>query len=131
MFNKGNMSKMLKQAQQMQKDIENVQNELDELQINSESGGGLVQVTINGKMELLDLNLKDEILTEEKEIIEDLIISAVNNAISKAQDESQNRMNSVAGGMLGGLKMPGMWLYYDPFKYWKIDWWIFSFSRNW
>ncbi len=108
MFNKGNMSKMLKQAQQMQKDIENVQNELDELQINSESGGGLVQVTINGKMELLDLNLKDEILTEEKEIIEDLIISAVNNAISKAQDESQNRMNSVAGGMLGGLKVPGM-----------------------
>ena len=108
MFNKGNMSKMLKQAQQMQKDIENVQNELDDLQINSESGGGLVQVTINGKMELLDLNLQDEILTEEKEIIEDLIISAVNNAISKAQDESQNRMNSVAGGMLGGLKMPGM-----------------------
>lgn len=108
MFNKGNMSKMLKQAQQMQKDIENVQNELDELQINSESGGGLVQVTINGKMELLGLNLKDEILTEEKEIIEDLIISAVNNAISKAQDESQNRMNSVAGGMLGGLKVPGM-----------------------
>ena len=101
MFNKGNMSKMLKQAQQMQKDIENVQNELDELQINSESGGGLVQVTINGKMEVLDLNLQDEILTEEKEIIEDLIISAVNNAISKAQDESQNRMNSVAGGMLG------------------------------
>ena len=108
MFNKGNMSKMLKQAQQMQKDIENVQNELDGLQINSESGGGLVQVTINGKMELLDLNLQDEILKEEKEIIEDLIISAVNNAISKAQDESQNRMNSVAGGMLGGLKMPGM-----------------------
>ena len=108
MFNKGNMSKMLKQAQQMQKDIENVQNELDELQINSESGGGLVQVTINGKMELLDLNLQDEILTEEKEIIEDLIISAVNNAIYKAQDESQNRMNSVAGGMLGGLKVPGM-----------------------
>ena len=108
MFNKGNMSNMLKQAQQMQKDIENVQNELDGLQINSESGGGLVQVTINGKMELLDLNLQDEILTEEKEIIEDLIISAVNNAISKAQDESQNRMNSVAGGMLGGLKVPGM-----------------------
>ncbi len=108
MFNKGNMSKMLKQAQQMQKDIENVQNELDGLQINSESGGGLVQVTINGKMELLDLNLQDEILKEEKEIIEDLIISAINNAISKAQDESQNRMNSVAGGMLGGLKVPGM-----------------------
>ena len=108
MFNKGNMSKMLKQAQEMQKEIENVQNELDVLQITSESGGGLVKVTINGKMELLELNLQDEVLSEDKEIIEDLIISAINNAITKAQDESQNRMNSVAGGMLGGLKMPGM-----------------------
>ena len=108
MFNKGNMSKMLKQAQQMQKEIETVQNELDDLQINSESGGGLVKATVNGKMELLDLNLQDEILSEDKEIIEDLIISAINNAISKAHDESQNRMNSVAGGMLGGLKMPGI-----------------------
>ena len=108
MFNKGNMSKMLKQAQEMQKEIENVQNELDVLQITSESGGGLVKVTINGKMELLELNLQDEVLSEDKEIIEDLIISAINNAITKAQDESQNRMNSVAGGMLGGLRMPGM-----------------------
>ena len=92
----------------MQKEIENVQNELDVLQITSESGGGLVKVTINGKMELLELNLQDEVLSEDKEIIEDLIISAINNAITKAQDESQNRMNSVAGGMLGGLRMPGM-----------------------
>ena len=57
MFNKGNMSKMLKQAQQMQKQIENVQNELDDLQISGESGGGLINVTVNGKMELLNCNI--------------------------------------------------------------------------
>ena len=104
MFNKGNMSKMLKQAQQVQKQMENVQNELEDLKITGESGGGLVNATVNGKMEILNLNLKDEILKEEKDLIEDLIISAVNNALTKAQDESQTRMNSATGGM----KLPGM-----------------------
>jgi len=107
MFNKGNMAKMLKQAQEVQKQIENVQNELDDLNIEGESGGGMVKATVNGKMELLDLSLQGDILVEEKDIIEDLIISAVNNAMTKAQEESQSRMNSVAGGMLGGMKIPG------------------------
>ena len=104
MFNKGNMSKMLKQAQQMQKQIENVQNELDDLQISGESGGWLINVTVNGKMELLNCTMKDEVLKEDKDLIEDLIISAVNNALSKAQAESQSRMNLATGGM----KLPGM-----------------------
>ena len=108
MFNKGNMSKMLKQAQQVQKQMENVQNELEDLKITGESGGGLVNATVKGKMEILNLNLKDEILKEEKDLIEDLIISAVNNALTKAQDESQTRMNSATGGMLSGMKLPGM-----------------------
>ena len=108
MFNKGNMSKMLKQAQQVQKQMENVQNELEDLKITGESGGGLVNATVNGKMEILNLNLQDEILNEEKDLIEDLFISAVNNALTKAQDESQTRMNSATGGMLSGMKLPGM-----------------------
>ena len=107
MFNKGNMAKMLKQAQEVQKQIENVQNELEDLTIEGESGGGMVKATVNGKMELLDLSLQRDIFEEEKEIIEDLIISAVNNAITNAQEESQDRMNSVAGGMLGSMKIPG------------------------
>jgi|TARA_B100001750_G_scaffold68565_1_gene54693 DNA-binding YbaB/EbfC family protein len=107
MFNKGNMAKMLKQAQEVQKQIENVQNELEDLTIKGESGGGMVKATVNGKMELLDLSLQRGILNEEKDIIEDLIISAVNNAMTKAQEVSQDRMNSVAGGMLGGMKIPG------------------------
>lgn len=108
MFNKGSMTNMLKQAQEVQKQIENVQNELDDLHISGESGGGMVKATVNGKMELLDLSLQDDILEEDKDMIEDLIISAVNNAITKAQDESQSRMNSVTGGMLSGIKIPGM-----------------------
>jgi len=108
MFTKGNMAKMLKQAQDVQKKIENVQSELDDLQINGESGGGLVKATVNGKMELLDISLQADILEEEKDMIEDLIISAVNNALAKAQEESQNRMNSVTGGMMSGMKIPGM-----------------------
>ena len=108
MFNKGNMAKKLKQAQDVQKQIENVQNELDDLHIKGESGGGMVTATVNGKMELLDLSLQDDILEEDKDMIEDLIISAVNNAMTKAQEESQNRMNSVTGGMLSGMKIPGM-----------------------
>ncbi|MDP6340014.1 MAG: YbaB/EbfC family nucleoid-associated protein [Candidatus Marinimicrobia bacterium] len=108
MFNKGNMTKILKQAQDVQKQIETVQNELDDLHIEGESGGGMVKATVNGKMELLNLSLQDEILEEDKDMIEDLIISAVNNAMTKAQDESQSRMSSVAGGMLGGMKIPGM-----------------------
>ena len=108
MFNKGNMSKMLKQAQEVQKQIEDVQNDLDDLNINGESGGGMVKDTVNGKMKLLNLNLQAEIFEEDKDLIEDLIISAINNAMSKAQEESQNRMNAVTGGMLGGMKIPGM-----------------------
>jgi hypothetical protein len=108
MFTKGNMAKMLKQAQDVQKKIENVQSELDDLHINGESGGGLVKATVNGKMELLDISLQADILEEEKDMIEDLIISAVNNALAKAQEESQNRMNSVTGGMMSGMKIPGM-----------------------
>lgn len=108
MFTKGNMSKMLKQAQEMQRKIESVQSELEDLIIKAESGGGMVKVVANGKMEILELSIADEALEEDKELLEDLIISAINNAISKSQDESQSRMNNVTGNVLGGLKIPGL-----------------------
>ena len=68
----------------------------------------MVKATVNGKMELLNLDLQNEIFEEDKDLIEDLIISAINNAMTKAQEESQSRMNAVTGGMLGGMKIPGM-----------------------
>jgi DNA-binding YbaB/EbfC family protein len=105
---KGNMSKLLKQAQQMQKQIESVQNELADLIIEAESGGGMVSVKVNGKQELLDISIDEEAIAEGKEMLEDLIISAVNKALSKSQTDSQEKMNTVTGGMMGGMKIPGM-----------------------
>ena len=105
---KGNMSKILKQAQDMQKQIEKMQNQLGDLIIEADSGGGMISVTVNGNQEVLELNINDEALKEEKEVLEDLIISALNKAISKAKANSQEKMNSVTGGIASGLKIPGM-----------------------
>ena len=105
---KGNMSKMLKQAQEMQKRMETVQNELGDTVMDADSGGGMVNVRINGKLELLELNIQDEVLKEDKEMIEDLVISAVNKGISMAQAKSKEKMDSITGGMLSGLNIPGM-----------------------
>ncbi|SVB56098.1 uncharacterized protein METZ01_LOCUS208952 [marine metagenome] len=108
MYNKGSMSTMLNQAREIQKKIEEVQSDLENIMISSESGGGLVTVMINGKQEILELNISKEAMEEDKELLEDLIISAINKALSDSQEEMQSRMNSVTGGMLGGLKVPGM-----------------------
>ncbi len=105
---KGNMSKMLKQAQEMQKRMETVQNELGEIVIDADSGGGMVNVKINGNLELQELNIQDEVLKEDREMIEDLVISAVNKGIAMAQAKSKEKMESVTGGMLSGLNIPGM-----------------------
>jgi len=108
MFNKGNMAQLLKQARDVQKKIEEVQNELDDLTIDGESGGGMVKVVVNGKQQLLELEIDPEAIKEDKELLEDLIISAVNNAMTKSLEESQQRMNAVTGNMLGGMNIPGM-----------------------
>ena len=102
------MSKLLKQAQEMQTQIEEVQSQLSHMLIDADSGGGMVSVKVNGKQEVLELNIDEDALKEDKEVLEDLIISAINKGLSKAQSESQNKMNSVTGGMMSGMKIPGM-----------------------
>ena len=102
------MTKLLKQAQEMQKQIEEVQSQLTDMIIEAESGGGMVCVKVNGKQEVLELTIDPDAMNEEKEMLEDLIISALNKALSKAQTDSQEKMNSVTGGMMGGMKIPGM-----------------------
>ena len=102
------MTQLLKQARDVQKKIEEVQNELDELTIEGDSGGGMVKVVVNGKQQLLELTIDQDAIKEDKELLEDLIISAVNNALTKSLEESQNRMNAVTGNMLGGMNIPGL-----------------------
>ena len=92
----------------MQKKMEEVKEELKDIIVDASSGGGLVNVKMNGNLEIKDLDISDEVLKEEKELLEDLIISATNEAISKAQSKSQEKMNSVTGGILSGLNIPGM-----------------------
>jgi DNA-binding YbaB/EbfC family protein len=108
MFNKGNMGQLLKQARDVQKKIEEVQNELDDLTIEADSGGGMVKVVVNGKQQILELTIEPDVIKEDKELLEDLIISAVNNALSQSLEESQNRMNAATGNMLGGMNIPGL-----------------------
>lgn len=108
MLNKGNMAQLLKQARDVQKKIEEVQNELEELKIDGDSGGGMVKVVVNGKQQVLELSIDQDAMSEDKELLEDLIISAVNNALNKSLEESQNRMNAVTGNMLGGMNIPGI-----------------------
>ena len=105
---KGNMSKLLKQAQEMQQQIEEVQGQLSDMIVEADSGGGIVTVKVNGKQEVLEVNIDPEAMAEDIEMLEDLIISALNKALSKAQSDSQEKMNSVTGGMMSGLKIPGM-----------------------
>ena len=105
---KGNMSKLLKQAKDMQEQIEQAQSQLAELVIEADSGGGMVSVKVNGKQEIMELNIDSDAMSEDKEMLEDLIISALNKALSKSKSDSQEKMNSIAGGMMGGMKIPGL-----------------------
>ena len=105
---KGNMSKLLKQAKDMQEQIEQAQSQLAELVIEADSGGGMVSVKVNGKQEIIELNIDSDAMSEDKEMLEDLIISALNKALSKSKSDSQEKMNSIAGGMMGGMNIPGL-----------------------
>lgn len=107
MFNKGNMGKMLKQAQAMQSQMAQVQEELKDVII-EESTAGLFTVKLNGKLEIIDVTLSDEAMSEDKDILEDIILTTMKKALQKAQEESTARMDAVTGNMLGGLSLPGM-----------------------
>jgi DNA-binding YbaB/EbfC family protein len=101
------MNKMLKQAQAMQSTMAGVQEELNDVII-EESTADILSVKMNGKMEVLDVQLSDSAMDEEKDVLEDIIVTTINKTLRKAQDEAQARMNAVTGNMLGGLKIPGM-----------------------
>ena len=101
----GNMKNMMKQAQKMQADMARVQKELEEKEVESTSGGGVVRVVVSGKLELKKLEIdQDAIDPEDKEILEDMILGAVNEGMRKAQEMASSEMQKVTGG----LSLPGM-----------------------
>ena len=104
MFPKGGMDGLYKQAQQMKKKMSQVQSEIDALEIEGESGGGMVKVVVSGKKTLISIDVNPEVMKEGKEMLEDLILIATNNAIEKVDGISKEKMASITGGM----NVPGL-----------------------
>ncbi len=101
----GNMKNMMKQAQKMQAEMARVQKELEDKEVEATSGGGVVRVVVSGKLELKQLEIdQDAIDPEDKEILEDMILGAVNEGMRKAQEMAASEMQKVTGG----LNLPGM-----------------------
>lgn len=101
----GNMNNLMKQAQAMQKKMETMQKEIEEAEFEASSGGGAVCVKVNGKKDVLSINIKPEVVDpEDVEMLEDLVLGAVNEAMRKADEETANKMGKVTGGM----NIPGL-----------------------
>ncbi len=106
---KGGMQGMLKQVQKMQEEMARVQEELRNKTVSEESGGGMVRATVNGQKELVKLEINDEVINvEDKEMLEDLIVAAVNKAIESAGKMAEEELAKVTKGMIpSGLNIPG------------------------
>lgn len=100
-----NMQSMIKQAQKMQEDMTNLQEDLDSREYEINAGGGAVTVKINGKMEILSIDIKPEIVDpDDIETMSDVIVAAVNEAIKKVSEVNSTEM----GKITGGLNVPGL-----------------------
>ena len=99
----GNMNNLMKQAQRMQRQVEEAQKELEEKEVTATAGGGAVEVTVSGKHEITKIKLSEEVVDpDDIEMLEDLIMAAANEAFRKLEEESQSSMAKITGGM-GGL----------------------------
>lgn len=104
-----NIQKMMKQAQQMQQKIADMQEEIQAKEFQGSAGGDMVNVTINGKGVMRSITLDDSLIDkEEKEILEDLIVAAFNEAKKKAEDATADAMSDATSGMNlpAGMKLP-------------------------
>ena len=108
MINPKKMSQMMKQAQQMQKKMSAVQETLEDLVVEGVTADGMVKVKMDGNQKLLDINIDPAAQHEELDLLEDLILIAINQAVIKSQNKAQKRMNAVTGNILGNIKLPGM-----------------------
>lgn len=101
----GNMNQLLKQAQKMQTDMQKMQEDLETKQIETSVGGGAVTVKVNGKKEVVDIQIKPEVVDpDDIEMLQDLVLSAVNEALRSVDDMQSSQMNKLTGGM----NIPGL-----------------------
>lgn len=104
----GNMGDLMKQAQKMQEQLKKQQEEMANSEVIGESGAGMVKVVMTGRHDVKKVEIEDSLLSEDKEILEDLIAAAVNDAVRKVEDKTKNSMSGLAEGMglPAGFKMP-------------------------
>jgi hypothetical protein len=106
-----NIQNMMKQIQQVQERVARVQAELEQKTVTGDAGGGMVKVTANGKREIVKIEIEKEVVNEsEKDMLEDLVTAAVNQALQKASALAQEEMQKATSGMLPnipGLNLPG------------------------
>jgi len=97
--------KMIRQAQELQQRMMKLQEDLESATVEASAGGGVVKVVVSGKMRLESLEIDPEVLTsEEPEMVQDLVVAAVNEGIEKAQEMASSRMSALTGG----LNIPGL-----------------------
>lgn len=101
----GNMNNLLKQAQRLQKQMEDTKAEIEARNVEATAGGGAVKAVVNGKKQLIDIEIKREVVDpDDVEMLQDLIMAAINEAINKAEQ----MMNEEMAKLTGGFNMPGL-----------------------
>lgn len=100
---KGGLGNLMKQAQEMQANMEKAQQELANIEVTGQSGGGMVKVTMTGKHDVKRIEIEDALFEDDKDMLEDLIAAAVNDANKQVEKTTQDRMS---GMMPPGMKMP-------------------------
>ncbi len=105
---KNPLANLMQQAQKMQENYQKAQEEIAAMEVNGEAGGGLVRVTMNGKREVLKLNLDDNLLKDDRDMLEDLIAAAVNDAVHKVSRLKQEKLSGLTAGfnLPPGVKLP-------------------------
>ncbi|MCI9021509.1 MAG: YbaB/EbfC family nucleoid-associated protein [Eubacterium sp.] len=99
-----NMASLMKQAQKMQKQMEDATKELEEKEMTATAGGGVVEITVSGKREVTKVKIDPEAVDpDDVEMLEDLIMAATNEAMRKIDEYSQNTMGKITGGLGGGM----------------------------
>ncbi len=106
MFNKGQLSGLMKQAQAMQDNLKKAQEELAHIEVTGESGSGMVKVLMTCKHEVRRVTIDPSLLADDKDMLEDLVAAAFNDAVRKAAETSEAKMSKLTAGLPPGLKMP-------------------------
>jgi len=106
MFNKGQLSGLMKQAQAMQENLKKAQEELAFVEVTCESCSGLVKVLMTCKHDVKRITIDPSLLADDKDMLEDLVAAAFNDAVRKAAETSEAKMSKLTAGLPPGLKLP-------------------------